>query len=348
MKNILLFCITILFVFKLSANDTIVYQREGLFDYALIQNSNFYVPLRPILKGYTNVVRKTNLSKSAIPFRHASASSYDSTKSFNWFLKDDLIFSYNDITSYHIGRRLGLIVRIVYREFERRDSITVSQEPPQRVIENKVSIMPISTYFAEIRKYFGGHHEKIESAVNKFYDFVNFDIYFDSSDSLINFYMRDKDVFYIWEAPLPKDRTWDTDWRLKKAYVAPNYDPEFIPRIHNRFYDSTKTHHNAITDTLFFDGHFKVLEQNGEKYIINRQHGIIYHMGANAIIPIGHVMVTDDYPKIQGKSLFIEDRDNNRIIFFAPVKWTKNNLPKPKVYYMKSKEMKEYFKYVMN
>ncbi|TCO08784.1 hypothetical protein [Natronoflexus pectinivorans] len=348
MKSILLTCVIILIVFKISANDTIVYQREGLFEPALVENTFFYHSLRPPMRPYSHVVRKIGTESNLIPYRHVAGSPNDPNLAFNWHITTNTVYSYDVMTRSHIDRRMGLTVRIVYREFESRDSVKVSHEPPQRIIESKVNVMPVTVYFSEIRDAFKGHHENIENAINKFYDYLNFDIYFDGSDSFLNFYMRDKDAFYIWEAPLPEGRSWDTDWHLKRAYASPHYDPEFIPRTHNQFYDSTKTHHNAITDTLFFDGHFKVLEQGGEKYIVNREHAIIYHMGEKEITPIGRVLVTEDYPKIQGKPLFIEDRDHNRLIFFAPIKWADTDLPKPNTFYMKEEEMREYFKYVMD
>lgn len=98
---------------------------------------------------------------------------------------------------------------------------------------------------------------------------------------------------------------------------------------------------------MFFDGHFKVVTQNNEKYIINRNHGYIYYLGKKKIERIGKVQVAENYPKIQGKPLFIEDRDQNRLIFFAPIEWEDTKLPKPNVYYMQEDEMREYFKYVM-
>ncbi|MFW6020199.1 MAG: hypothetical protein ACOCPM_06420 [Bacteroidales bacterium] len=343
--------ICILFLFFTSfysfSNDSTDFSREGVFDYALIKNSDFYAPIRPALFGYTNVIRKTDLKKKTIPVRHAVASSYDSTKSFNWFFVNNIVFSYHVITSHHAGRRLGLSVNIVYREFESRDSIEVSQSPPKRIIENTVSVIPVLEYFRALLKEYRAH-EIVEEKVNKFYDYLNFDIYFEQSDSLINFYMRDKDAFYIWETPLPEKSKSNTDWQLKKAYAAPRYDPEFIPRTNNMFYDSLKTRHNAITDTLFFDGHFKVLEQNNEKFIINREHGRIYHMGENAIKLIGKVLVTNNYPTIMGNPYFIEDRDHNRLIFFAPVEWEDTTLPKPKVYYMKEEEKRKKFRYVVD
>lgn len=347
MKRVLIFCLITIVLFKTSANDTIVYQREGMLELAVVEKDNFYHSLRPPMRPYSHVVRKISMERNLIPYRHVAGSPDDPNLAFNWHLSSNTVFSYDVFTDYHAGRRLGLTVRIVYREFESRDSVKVSQEPPQRIIENKVDVIPVFFYFQSLMRELL-YQEVVEQEVDKFYAYLNFDIYFDVSDSLLNFYMRDKDVFYIWEAPLPKDRTWNTEWRLKNAYAAPHYDPNFIPRTHNRFYDSTKTHHYAITDTLFFDGHFKVLEQDGEKYIINREHAIIYHMGEAKITPIGRVLVTEDYPKIQGKALFIEDRDNNRFIFFAPVKWGETDLSKPNIYYMREEEMREYFKYVMN
>ena len=285
--------------------DAIIYTNEGKFDFGMIYNNEFYSPIRPLKIGIPHYVRKTELFEKSIPFLHISGGVRESSISSGWDISGRLVFSYDVLPSHHAGSRLGLTVNIVYREFESRDSVVVSQGPPQRIIENTVIVMPVATYFAEIRHAFGGHHDNIENAVNEFYDYLNFDIFFDTSDSLLNFYMRDKDAFYIWQAPLPIGRSWDTDWSLKKAYAAPHYDPEFIPRTHNEFYDSLKTQYDAITDTLFFDGHFKVLEQDGEKYFINREHAIIYHMGEKEITPIGRVLVTEDYPKIQGKPLFI-------------------------------------------
>lgn len=347
MKSILLTCVIIMIVFKISANDTIVYQREGMFELALVENTFFYHSLRPSMRPYSHVVRKIGTESNLIPYRHVAGSPNDPNLAFNWHIITNTVFSYDVITSSHAGRRLGLAINIVYREFESRDSITVSQETPQRIIEDKVSFTPGFTYFLSLERELL-YKEVVEQEIDKFYHYLNFDVYFDKSDSLLSFYMRDKDAFYIWEAPLPEGRSWNTDWRLKNAYAAPYYDHEFIPRTHNEYYDSTKTRHNAITDTLFFDGHFKVLEQDGEKYIINREHAIIYHMGDTKIIPIGRVLVTEDYPKIQGKPLFIEDRDHNRIIFFAPVEWEDTPLPKPNVYYMEEEEMREYFRYVMD
>jgi hypothetical protein len=124
-------------------------------------------------------------------------------------------------------------------------------------------------------------------------------------------------------------------------------DLEYAPRKYSDSYSGTKTQFKAIKDSLFFDGHFKIIAQNEHKFIINREHGLIYYLGKKEIARIGKVDVTDDYPVLRGKKLFIEDRDNNEIIFFAPVSWEKNRHPKPKVRTMNEQEIKEKFRYVM-
>lgn len=327
--------------------DTVFYPREGRFDYALIKDAEFYVPIRPSNPTRANVIRKTNLRQKSIPIRHSASGIGDPGIAFNWHLCGNTLFSYDMFQQTHSNARIGLQINIVYRDFETRDSIVVRKGPPQWIKDNMVTFMPLASFFhSYIFKGMGT--DLIVRNIDKYYDYLNFDVYFNITDSLLNVFMRDKDVFYIWEALLPDIQEFHADWQLQKAYASTHYDHEFIPRTENNLYDSKKTTHNAITDTLFFDGHFKVIEQDNKKYIVNRQYGIIYHMGDRKITPIGRVMVTDDYPKIQGKPLFIEDRDQNRIIFFAPIEWYDTRLPKPLVYYMKEEEMREYFKYVMD
>ena len=124
-------------------------------------------------------------------------------------------------------------------------------------------------------------------------------------------------------------------------------DADFAPFSHSSVYAGYETIFNSVSDSLFFRGHFKLVEHNSNLFLLNLTHGIIYYLGPHSIVSIGRVLLSDEYPKIKGNSLFIEDRDQNRLVFFAPVEWEDTNLPKPNAYYMKEEEMQEYFRYVI-
>ena len=101
------------------------------------------------------------------------------------------------------------------------------------------------------------------------------------------------------------------------------YHPEWLPK-------KKKYIHNAIRDTMFFEGHFKAVEQDGSIFFVNLSHGSIYYMGKKQIEKIGRVKLEQYKFPILGNYVFIEDRDKNRLIFFAPVVWEDKDLPRPK------------------
>jgi hypothetical protein len=120
------------------------------------------------------------------------------------------------------------------------------------------------------------------------------------------------------------------------------------PYCNNPYLPSGRKHkYKAISDSSFFQGHFKAIKQSEQRYLVNTLHGAIYILTPEKIVMIGQIKM-DDYFLLNEEKIFIEDRDHNRLIFFAPVEWENTNLPKPNVYYMKEDEMREYFKYVMD
>jgi len=82
---------------------------------------------------------------------------------------------------------------------------------------------------------------------------------------------------------------------------------------------------------MFFYGDFKVIIQNQYNFIFNLKHGRIYHLNKNKIGHIGTIFVDENYPKIQENKLIIEDRDNLKILVFAPVLWEKDIEIKPDI-----------------
>lgn len=173
------------------------------------------------------------------------------------------------------------------------------------------------------------------------YDFIP------ESDSTYLFYIRNRKELSVWHFTYPQDKnikSKPSDWRELVTYSI-----DTIPFIAGSPYismgrDSTKhlpfgEHHlyQSIQDTSFFKGNFKIIRQDKNTFCINLHLGDIYHIGKESIVKVGEVNVKD-YPRwLLSKPLFIEDRDNNELIFLANVKRTNEAAPFPKIKVQKNR-----------
>lgn len=58
----------------------------------------------------------------------------------------------------------------------------------------------------------------------------------------------------------------------------------------------------------------------GEHYfLINLKHGAVYYLGPEKIEKVAQLQPVPEERTIRSRRLFIEDRDNGVLIFFAPV-----------------------------
>jgi len=319
--------------------DTISYLREGKLEYALVQDSSIYIPFRPNLSGFAAVIRKSDIYQTSSVIRHICSDPRNPNLPFAWCKNDVNLFS---VAFWHSGNG-GRNMRIYYRIFETRDSLEMLRLPKnQEIKKESLFLTPLKKYFNSFYKVKYPGKEELKAIENS----LSFDIY--AQDSTLVFYLRDKDAFYIWDCLLPTKGEWNTQWNELAVFTAPAFDMNYVPRKFSDSYTGTKTIQNSIKDSLFFNGHLKVIDQNNEKFIINREHGSIYYLGKKEIEKIGNISLNDYYFKIKGKRVFIEDRDNRQIIFFAPVEWSRDDLPKPKVKIITNeKEFKEMFKYVL-
>jgi hypothetical protein len=130
------------------ANDsTIIYQREGLFDFAVIYNNGLYAPARPSYIPYSHAIHKSTLQTKTIPFWHVTAGPKDPDLAFNWHLDGQRAFGYSVMLNSHARRRMGLIINIVYRNFETQDSVKFFQGPAMEIKQNLLSVSPVAHYF---------------------------------------------------------------------------------------------------------------------------------------------------------------------------------------------------------
>ena len=311
---------------------------EGRFDYALIEDSKIYSVNRANDWNSADYIWTKSLQKPSPVFINYSTAFLKPNYPSAWIKTRNTLFYIIFFSS-----NTGLAnTYIHYREPEKKDSLEMTKSINIKEIpEVRLWITPLSDYYDS---FFRLKRIPNRTQTEAMYNTLDFDIHA-PSPNLVRFYLRDTTALYVWECQLPAAS--NPDWKEVKVYTSPKTNFEYPPLKHSKSYSGTKTVRNAIADSLFFDGHFKVIEQGTNKFIINREHAIIYYISDTAIVRVGSVAVPDNYPTIRGKKLFIEDRDNGQLIFFAPVSWENNSYPKPKVKVLNEKEMKEKFKYVL-
>ena len=149
------------------------------------------------------------------------------------------------------------------------------------------------------------------------------------------FYFRFKDFFTIWEYRYPTindDENHQGKWKEILTYSNTTLIPFLNVANANDYYPSglkDLTKWEAIKDKAFFEGEFKVIQQGKNQFVINTKHGAIYHIGASQIVKVGQIELKEYKRRIGGKSLFIEDKDEKEVIFFAPVKVISNKVNAP-------------------
>lgn len=178
-------------------------------------------------------------------------------------------------------------------------------------------------------------------------DKITFD-FLASGKQDFTFFIRDDHQFTIWEYIYTDhgDESRETSWKETSTYSRDSTDQHIKPERPIGWYvdpelayhPSGKQHrYEAIDDSLFFEGHFKVIAQDGEYYCINIGTGLLYHIGDQDIVRIGALDIKD-YPRwIFGKRLFIEDRDAGELVFFSAVERTNTKRPFPKIVSLSSK-----------
>jgi hypothetical protein len=342
MKKIILLFISLLICITSRAQIEKYAPYEGKFDYALLEENCFYIPFRPKEGEVVHILRKQCLSPKSMVIEHFSAGPENPKLSFAWAKRGNLAFGV-DLMGFGERRSHINFNHLIYRKFETKDSVQMSNLTAiEALAEIHIQIPFLIEYYRSFKRY--GEEPSSDKAVQEMYNTLNIDLYAPSPD-LLQLYLRDTTTLFVWQIKLPEDENdW---WRQLAVYTSPKTNYEYPPMRNPKINAGLNTQLNGIQDSLFFDGHFKVIAQGEHKFIINREHGLIYHMGDKKIVRVGHVEVSATYPSLRGKKLFIEDRDKGDILFFGPVHWEETDLPKPKTRVMTEKEMKKKFKHVL-
>jgi hypothetical protein len=167
------------------------------------------------------------------------------------------------------------------------------------------------------------------------------DFCYQSGVDKYHFYQRTENNFFIWSyGGGAKKDTIFSDWHLERHY---SIDSIFlVPSLkelelfRNRFGqpllpDTTHFLPCTITDTAFFCGHNKAIQQGNQHWLINTSHGAIYYLADYGVVKVAQIENFQNYPAaILQRRLFIEDRDKGELIVFSRLTRTDREAPLPK------------------
>jgi hypothetical protein len=356
------------FIFCLCNTLPINAQQESIshIEYSVKENGRlFYTYIKPRDAGSNETyIRSVNLLKKEIYPRVRFISDPK-----GWKVKDDIIFRIK------ISQRKNSIgsAEIKHYILETKDSLEVLLEKRQLGLEFKSKyghlkgkerikkalefegIKSKEKYNPAYKNFYGSKNipiykalswqimeEKYKRESDNTASKINLDLLINDKESLC-FFIRYNNIFTIWEYKYPTindDKYHQGRWKEILTYSSTTSIP-FLSTNAKDYYPSGKeeqTKYEAIKDDAFFDGEFKVIKQGKNRFVINTVHGAIYHIGSSQIVKVGQVELKEYKRRIGGKSLFIEDKDEEEVIFFAPVKIISNKANAP---YLKTKVILE-------
>ena len=207
-------------------------------------------------------------------------------------------------------------------DFQDKIKIIGDELMKDEIKRNFRTIRPVSSIFDELHGTQGEQfYLPLKDKDEVTYDFVTL-----NRDTHL-FFVRDGRKLSVWKYAYPviRQKNEDSDWQEVITYTS---DSIYVPPEKSFYYKPNYAFHaskekticSAIDDTLFFKGHFKAIRQDGETYLINLKHGAIYHLQEKKIVRIGKLDVGNQKFAVPEGQLFIEDRDNRRLIFFGKVK----------------------------
>lgn len=166
-----------------------------------------------------------------------------------------------------------------------------------------------------------------------------------SNNETVEFIYRNDRLLSVWSYEYPligepdKPEFWNEQFTL-------TYDTSIV--CENKFLYKLplykKVVYNSITDSSFFEGNLKFIQQAGIYFAINQKNGNIYFVAENGVHNIGQIQLETYSRRIKGERLFIEDLDNERLIIFSTYTKSETEHPFPNILsIIDDKAYKEYF-----
>lgn len=351
MKNLINSTILLLF--------SSIVQGQSL-NYCAIERGNFFIGLREKDGYWTDIIRMSDLNKKSYPeITYTGILLDDSSFPYCWKHYRDrvvLIEAYRNVVllkNYPLEYRDSLVIKQYYDslkveltkrypnqdEFEEAN-LQIAFKEAAKIEENV--ILPATSF---IRQQYQSQVSRYNKAGELSYDFIPV------NHKLFMFYIRTDDEFTVWKFHYPPlgEESEATNWDEVITYSSDSTYSPLVKRRDSDVLPSGEKHvFNAIQDTSFFNGHFKAIMQEKHLFLINIEHGGIYLVSDKSIDKIGQLKDLESYPTwIFNKKVFIEDKDNKRLIFFSEVEQLRKDLPFPNLLIIKEEQaFKKYFPYI--
>ena len=347
MNHRLYYVSTLFFICCIGFHNALLAQSNNNLSYGLLKNGELY--LGTIIKKGKSIgvirnrdnlgIKKTNVSEKATPVISpmtvsAASPKYDFPNAWSYHNATFYIVGYSEggnrsfpsfgifsiaeelLDTIELKKKIEeeiLEVNALYKTESERFKHYAKQAAAQRVKIKRKDVMPLK---ALMRNIVGIRKNSSVKKRN-----VAYDILYDSLTENLDLFVKDPWHFAHWKTNYPTVRNNEScEWNLVKAYTKDSVylfkesiysTPQFLPDEHDFGYKS-------ISDSLFNFGHFKAIKQNNSIFVINSDHGGIYQIKDGAIKKIAQIAI-DEYMRVDGAKVFIEDIDSNQLIFFGPV-----------------------------
>ncbi|MEN7549241.1 hypothetical protein AAG747_15055 [Rapidithrix thailandica] len=182
-------------------------------------------------------------------------------------------------------------------------------------------------------------HEEARAKDKLIMEQVNADVFF-KNDSMYSL-VWDPQGLYLWKSDslfVKKIK----DWKVIKAITIRKLNWDFPPFARLSLKKGENLY-RTLKDPEMLKGNFKVFSQAGEIYFLNRISGKLYWLAAKKVYELGKVDM-ENYPELNDRKLFIENRDTGELVLLSPVRWKKRlfkSVPRPKVSVMSKEEIAE-------
>lgn len=338
-------------------------------NYTAIQDKSLFMNLREKDGYISDVIRESNVYKKEIP-----KITFTSILLSNFFPHCWKIYESQIVLIEGFGRSpFSSVLSIKNFPMEKRDSILASKYYDSLRVEFRRSYpnpeefqkATMQRLFKEaekiqennfapashiLRGYISQPFPNVRFKANKLIESFSYD-FIPVNHKLFMFYIRTDDEFTVWKFHYPPlgEESEATNWDEVITYSSDStYSPPVKRRDSDVLPSGEKHVFNAIQDTSFFNGHFKAIMQEKHLFLINIAHGGIYLVSDKSIDKIGQLKDLESYPTwIFNKKVFIEDKDNKRLIFFSEVEQLRKDLPFPNLLIIKEEQaFKKYFPYI--
>ncbi|MDN5201708.1 hypothetical protein QQ008_10055 [Fulvivirgaceae bacterium BMA10] len=174
----------------------------------------------------------------------------------------------------------------------------------------RIDVLPLRALFRNLKGI--SNSQKIQKGI------VSYDLLI-NVNSEIELFIRDPWHFAHWKTNYPTKTGKEAKWEIVKAYTKDSVYlyREFVSHFEN-MPQSKNFVYRSISDSAFYQGKFKCVQQGETIFLINLKHGGIYLLSENSIKKVAQVDIGNSL-SAQKKQVFIEDREKQVLVFIGSV-----------------------------